>query len=77
MRQGVELQEQPAKQPQTSPTGFLLPLWQKVGLLVLLLGLLYLRQFRQRRARRKVCSHCQEKNPTHLTNCAKCGAPLF
>ena len=76
MRQGVELQEQPPK-PQTSPTGFLLPVWQKAGLLILLLGLLYLRQFRKRRARLKICSHCNAKNPTHLTNCAKCGAPLF
>ena len=76
MRQGVQQEQQPPK-PQTSPTGYLLPAWQKIGLLVLLLGVLYLRQFRQRRARRKLCPHCDEKNPTHLTNCAKCGAPLF
>jgi ribosomal protein L40E len=76
MRQGVQLQE-PAPKPQTSPTGYLLPIWQKTGLLILLLGLLYLRLFRKRQARRKLCSHCNEKNPTHLTNCAKCGAPLF
>lgn len=78
-RQTVQLEEEvaPAK-PRTSPTGqFFQSPAQKYGVLVLVLGLLYLRLFKKRRAKLKVCSHCSQKNPTHLTNCAKCGAPLF
>ncbi len=76
MNQPIQLEEPVRKAPK-SPTGYVLQGWQKASLLILLLGVLYLRQFRTRRARRKVCSHCSAKNPTHLTNCAKCGAPLF
>lgn len=76
MSQPIQLEEQ-APKPAKSPTGFVMQGWQKSTLLIVLLGVLYLRQFRKRRARRKVCSHCGEKNPVHLTNCAKCGAPLF
>ena len=78
LHQPIQLEQAPPpKAPLTSPTGVIFQGWQKASLLILLLGILYLRQFRKRQARRKICSHCAEKNPIHLTNCAKCGAPLF
>ena len=77
MRQQISLQEQPAKPKVASPTGFYLQPWQKGGLLVILLGLLYLRTWRRKQARTLVCSHCGKKNPSHQSNCQKCAAPLF
>ena len=74
----VSLQEQPAKPEKPwSPTGIVLQGWQKGLLLVILLGVLYLRLWRRKQARIQVCSHCGEKNPPHLSNCRKCAAPLL
>ncbi len=73
--QTLSLEEQP-KAPEASPTGLLLLPWQKGVLLVVLLGLLYLRFWRRKRARIQVCSHCEAKNPPHQTNCINCAAPL-
>ena len=50
---------------------------QKLGILVLLAGLLYLRLRRRAKARLRVCSHCGQRNPTHLGHCTRCSAPLF
>jgi len=74
----VSLQEQPA-QPEkpTSPTGFTLQSWQKGGLLVILLGILYVRILRRKKSHTVACSHCGKKNPPHLSNCQKCAAPLM
>lgn len=74
----VSLQEQPAQPVKpSSPTGFVLQSWQKGLLLVVLLGILYLRLWRRKKARTVVCSHCGKKNPPHLSNCQKCAAPLL
>ncbi len=74
----VSLQEQPAKPEKPwSPTGLVLQTWQKGLLLVILLGVLYLRLVRRKRARVQVCSHCGQRNPAHLSNCLKCAAPLL
>ena len=74
----VSLQQTPTPEAKpTSPTGFFLQSWQKGGLLVLLLGILYLRILRQKKARILVCSHCGKKNPPHLAHCQNCAAPLL
>jgi len=74
----VSLQEQPAKPEKPwSPTGIVLQGWQKGLLLVIVLGILYLRLLRRKKARVQVCSHCGQKNPPHLSNCQKCAAPLI
>ena len=73
----LSLQEKPAKAKVESPTGFVLQPWQKGGLLILLLGILYLRIWRRKQAHILVCSHCGKKNPPHQTNCQKCAAPLM
>jgi hypothetical protein len=72
----VQLEEAPPK-PVQSPTGVVFSGPQKAGLLLLVLGLLYLRLWRQKRANTQVCSHCGQKNPPHQVNCLKCAAPLF
>ena len=76
----ISLQEKPAAPPDQkphSPTGFVLQSWEKGLLLVLLLGILYLRLWRRKRARTVVCSHCGKPNPPHRSNCQKCAAPLL
>jgi ribosomal protein L40E len=73
----LSLEEQPAKPKAESPTGFFLQPTQKAGLLVLLLGILYLRFWRRKQARIRICSHCGKKNPPHQSNCQKCAAPLM
>lgn len=73
----LSLEEQPAPAKPTSPTEFLLQPWQKGGLLVIVLGLLYLRMWRRKQARILICSHCGKKNPPHQSNCQKCAAPLL
>ena len=75
--QGVELQQQPARPPIHSITGFVLQDYQKGLLLVLLLGALYLRLWKRKRSDDRVCAHCGQRNPHHQTNCLKCSAPLF
>jgi ribosomal protein L40E len=73
----LSLAEQPAQPKAESPTGFFLQPWQKGGLLVLLLGILYLRSWRRKQAHSQICSHCGKKNPPHQSNCQKCAAPLM
>jgi len=73
----LSLEGQPAKPKEESPSGFYLQPWQKAGLLILLLGILYLRIWRRKQANYSVCSHCGKKNPPHQSNCQKCAAPLF
>jgi hypothetical protein len=77
MIQGVELQQQPPKPAIHSVTGIVLQGWQKGLLLVIVLGLLYLRLWARKRNDDRVCSHCGQRNPHHQTNCLKCSAPLF
>jgi len=72
----LSLEEQP-KTPEPSPTGLYLQPWQKGVLLIVLLGLLYLRFWRRKQAKIQVCSHCGKKNPPHQVNCQKCSAPLL
>ena len=71
------LQEQPAKPKAESPTGLYLQPWQKGSLLIVLLGILYLRSWRRKQARVQLCSHCGKKNPPQPSNCQKCAAPLM
>ncbi|MBI4912419.1 MAG: hypothetical protein HY823_06755 [Acidobacteria bacterium] len=60
------------------PAGpFVLKQSTKVGLVVLLLGLLWLRLMLRRRSRDRICSHCGLRNPPHRSHCTKCSAPLF
>jgi ribosomal protein L40E len=73
----LSLEGQPAKPMAESPTGFFLQPWQKAGLLIILLGILYLRMWRRKQARILICSHCGKKNPPHQSNCQKCAAPLM
>jgi ribosomal protein L40E len=73
----LSLEGQPAAPKRESPTGFFLQPWQKGGLIVLLLGVLYLRIWRRKQARALICSHCGKKNPSHQSNCQKCAAPLM
>jgi len=61
----------------SSLTGFTLSTLQKGGLLVLILGLFYLRLILRRRKRELICPHCGHRNPQHMGNCGKCSAPLF
>jgi len=72
----LSLEEQP-KVPPKSPTGFTLGTGQKAVLLVVLLGVLYLRIWRRKQAKTQICSHCGKKNPPHQSNCQKCAAPLM
>lgn len=73
----LSLQEQPAEPKVHSPTGLVLQSWQKALLLIVLLGVLYLRIWRRKQARIQICSHCGKKNPPHQSNCIKCAAPLL
>lgn len=74
----ISLQENPTPPPKpASTTGFALQSWQKGGLLVILLGILYIRMLRRKRSHTLICSHCGKKNPVHLSNCQKCAAPLM
>ena len=74
----LSLQGKPAKPAKPwSPTGLVFQTWQKGLLLVIFLGILYLRLLRRKQARIVVCSHCGKKNPPHLSNCQKCAAPLM
>ena len=67
--------EKPAQPPPEGP--LMLRGSVKMGLLVLLLGLLWLRLSLRRRSRDKVCSHCGRRNPPHRSHCSNCSAPLF
>ena len=73
----LSLEAQPAKPKAENPMGLFLQPWQKGGLLILLLGILYLRIWRRKQARTQICSHCGKKNPPHQSNCQKCAAPLL
>ena len=73
----LSLAGQPAKPKAESPSGFYLQPWQKGGLLVVLLGILYVRIWRRKQAKTQICSHCGKKNPPHQSNCMKCAAPLM
>lgn len=73
----LTLEGQLARPKVESPTGFILAPWQKGLLLVVLLGVLYLRIWRRKQARIQICSHCGKKNPPHQSNCQKCSAPLM
>ena len=73
----LSLEEQPAQPQSERPTGLFLQPWQKGVLLIVLLGILYLRIWRRKKAKILICSHCGKKNPHHLNNCQKCAAPLM
>jgi ribosomal protein L40E len=73
----LSLEETAPAKPIESPTGLILQPWQKGGLLVLVLGILYLRLWRRKQVHTQVCSHCGKKNPPHQSNCQKCAAPLM
>ena len=62
--------------PPAATPWFVLTSGQKGTLVVVLLGILYLRIWRRKRARIQVCSHCGAKNPPHQSNCHRCAAPL-
>ena len=72
----VQLGQDPPK-PVHSPTGVVFSGPQKAGLLLLVLGMLYLRLWRRKRAKDQFCDHCGTRNPPHRVNCSKCSAPLF
>jgi ribosomal protein L40E len=73
----LSLEGQPAAPQAAVPSGFYLQPWQKGILLVVLLGILYLRIWRRKQAKVHYCSHCGKKNPPHQSNCQKCAAPLM
>ncbi|WP_005033511.1 hypothetical protein [Holophaga foetida] len=74
--QTVQITESPQPTP-ASPSGFAFSGLQKGILLVIILGVLYLRLALRRRKRDLVCPHCGKRNPHHLTHCRSCSAPLF
>ena len=76
MLQAVELTQQAAKPQVQSLTGLVLQGWQKGFLLVLTLGVLYLRLWARKRRQDHLCDHCGHRNPHHQTHCVKCSAPL-
>ena len=66
------------KQEPPPPAGpYVIKFSTKVILVVLLLGVLWVRLSLRRRSRDKVCSHCGHRNPPHRSHCSKCSAPLF
>jgi hypothetical protein len=73
-QQTLSLQKQETPPPAGS---YVMKFSTKVFLVVLLLGVLWLRLTLRRRSRDKVCSHCGHRNPPHRSNCTKCSAPLF
>lgn len=75
MRQPSFSMEQQA--PAAAEGPFVLKQSTKVGLIVLLLALLWLRLMLRRRSKDRVCSHCGHRNPRHIHHCTKCSAPLF
>ena len=75
MRQTALSLERPARAPEEGP--LVLRGSVKMGLVVLLLGLLWLRLSLRRRSRDKVCSRCGRRNPPHRSHCTGCSAPLF
>lgn len=74
--QTIQIAEAP-QTPKPHNAGFAFTGLQKGILLVLILGLLYLRLTLRRRKRDTICSHCGTRNPHHLANCRNCSAPLF
>jgi len=74
--QTVQLSESQPARP-ASAAAFSLTVLQKSILLVLILGLLYVRLLRRRRLGDRLCPHCNTRNPRHLAHCRHCGAPLF
>lgn len=75
MRQTALSLEKPAQAPQDGP--LLMRGSVKMGLIVLLLAVLWLRLSFRRRSKDKVCSHCGRRNPPHRSHCTNCSAPLF
>jgi len=75
--QTVELTESGGKSEVKSPTGFVFTTTQKAFLVVIAMGLLYVRLAMRRRKKRKICAHCGKVNPPHQANCMDCSAPLF
>jgi len=73
----LSLEQQPPKPKAEQASGFHLQPMQKGGLLVVLLGVLYLRIWRRKQTKSLICSHCGKKNPPHQSNCRKCAAPLM
>ena len=66
------------KQEPPAPAGpYVMKQSTKVGLIVLVMGLLWLRLMLRRRSKDRLCSHCGHRNPRHISHCSKCSAPLF
>jgi predicted amidophosphoribosyltransferase len=66
------------KQEPPLPAGpYVLKFSTKVSLVVVLLGILWLRLTLRRRSKDRICSHCGQRNPRHQGHCRKCSAPLF
>lgn len=70
----VSMERQEPAPPEGAPV---LKFSTKVGLIVLLLAVLWVRLMLRRRSRDRICSHCGRRNPRHLAHCAGCSAPLF
>jgi ribosomal protein L40E len=66
------LQQMTAEEPK-----FVLQNYQREGLLIIVLGILYLRLILRRRKKERICSRCNHSNPSDRTNCASCSAPLL
>ncbi|HWQ09343.1 MAG TPA: hypothetical protein VN436_09555 [Holophaga sp.] len=49
----------------------------RIVLLVLLLGVLWLRLRRRQRGRKRICPHCGQASPARRMNCSRCATPLF
>ncbi|MCL1908820.1 MAG: hypothetical protein FWG12_05575 [Holophagaceae bacterium] len=63
--------------PSPPPERLVFQNYQKAGLLILVAAILYLRLSLRKRRNDKICPHCEARNPYHMSNCAKCFAPLL
>jgi hypothetical protein len=76
LQPAIQLEGEPQRPPQAKHW-ISLTTPQKALAVTLLLGLIWVRSLRRRKKVERICSVCNTKNARHLTNCTKCGAPLF
>ncbi|MDR2696913.1 MAG: zinc finger Ran-binding domain-containing protein [Holophagales bacterium] len=60
-----------------APEKFVFQNYQKAGLLILLMAILYLRLTLRKSKKDRICPHCNRRNPPHRSNCTACSAPLM
>jgi len=74
VQQSIQIERPPSAGAQQD---FVFQNYQKYGLLILLAGILYFRLTLRRRRNDRTCPRCGHRNQPHISNCAKCSAPLM